>query len=275
MSSRATASAGRGPTRLPASAPARTAARSGLVRLHEVTATVLLPASLGVLQAERLFLAVADGAQPVRGDAERYEELLHGAGAAVAEAEVVFRRTTLIAVAFDGYLEPRILFQEIRGCRERGAGVWTNISLVEVEIGIAHFSQEEFVVRGPCWRRRRWRWRIHGDGGGGARRTAGTCGGDGVGRRIGGRDLCRTLGRDGTDFRSDGKFGGVRGVPAQGRGLALVDCSGAGLQRHCGTRGGRCGRRGCGWWRDGLLGATKGEDSGGERRDQAGAIERA
>src|SRR6266850_8597510 len=248
MSSRATASAGRGPTRLPASAPARTAARSGLVRLHEVTATVLLPASLSVLQAERLFLAVADGAQPVWRDAERHEELLHGAGAAVAEAEVVFRRTTLIAVAFDGYLEPRILFQEIRGCRERGAGVWTNISLVEVEIGIAHFSQEEFVVRGPCWRRRRWRWRIHGDGCGGGSGTAGTGGRDRVGRRIGGRNLCRTLGGDGSDFRRDGEFCRVGGIPAQSRGFTLVDGGRAGLQRHCGARCGRWGRRRWGWW---------------------------
>ena len=74
-----------------------------------------MPARLVALHAEGLFLAVADGAQPVRRNAERYKELFYGGGAAVAEGEVVFRRTTLIAVAFDGYLEPRILLQEIRG----------------------------------------------------------------------------------------------------------------------------------------------------------------
>jgi len=70
-----------------------------------VTAAVLLPARLLALHAEGLFLAVADGTQPVGRNAERYKELLYGAGSAVAEAEVVFRRTTLVAVAFDRYFD--------------------------------------------------------------------------------------------------------------------------------------------------------------------------
>src|SRR6266704_1604902 len=88
-----------------------------------MAATVLLPATFVVLHAERLFLAVADGAQPVCGNSERDDVLLHGAGAAIAETQIVFGGAALVAVSFDGRLDLRVVLQEIRGFRERLAGV--------------------------------------------------------------------------------------------------------------------------------------------------------
>src|SRR5229473_2934572 len=283
MSSRATASAGRGPTRLPASAPVRTAALkmatwrirmndppkglratgrprscrekhkgqgeadSTLIReprggkgwpthaalcvthrlcceprewersvcSHEMAAAVLLPAGLGALHAEGLFLAEAHGADAVGGDAERYDVLLHGAGAAVAQAQVVFSGPALVAVAFDDHFEARIAFQEIGGFRERGASIGTNVGFVVVEIGVAHFTQEKFVVRGARGRRRRWRRRGYAHGGSSGCGAAGTVGGNGVGRGVGGRDLGRALSRHSADFGRDGELRGIGGIPAQ------------------------------------------------------------
>src|SRR5260370_9369512 len=123
-----------------------------------MAAAVLLPAGLVTLVAEGVVLAEAESVDAVDRNPQRHHVLLHGAGTAIGEAKVVFRGAPLVAVAFDGYLEPRIVFQEIRGLRERGASIGTKVGLVVVEIGIADFSQEEFVVRG-----RRW-WRPRGRG---------------------------------------------------------------------------------------------------------------
>src|ERR1700674_399075 len=181
-----------------------------------MAATVLLPAVLVVLGAEGLLLAEADGAEAIGRNAQRNEILLHGGGAAIARSQVVFRGATLVAVAFDGHLEPRIIFKEIPGLRERGAGIGANVGLVEVEIGIAHFSQEEFVVRGPLWRRRRRR-RIHRDGCGGGGGAAGTGGRNRVSRGVGWGDLSGALSSHGTDIGRDVKLGSIGGIPAQGR----------------------------------------------------------
>src|SRR3989442_600113 len=121
-----------------------------------MAATVLLPATFVVLHAEGLFFAVADGAQPVRGNSERDDVLLHGAGAAIAEAQIVFGGAALVAVSFDGHLNLRVVLQEIRGLRERLAGIGTNVRFVVIEICIAHFLQEELIeggLRGRHWRR--------------------------------------------------------------------------------------------------------------------------
>src|SRR5436190_12365389 len=58
---------------------------SGLLpRDHEMTAPVLLPAGLFLLAAERLLLALADDRHARRRDAEAYEVVLDGDGAARA-----------------------------------------------------------------------------------------------------------------------------------------------------------------------------------------------
>src|SRR5467141_3612596 len=151
-------------------------ARSGSVGLHEMAATVLLPAGLAALVAEGLLLAEADGAEAVGRNAQRNEVLLHGCGAAIG----------------------------------------TNVGLVKVEIGIAHFSQKEFVVRGPLWRRRRRR-RIHRDGCGGAGGAAGTGGGNRVSSGVGWGDLSGSLSSHGADLGRDVKLRSIGGIPAQGR----------------------------------------------------------
>src|SRR5712664_2869802 len=157
-----------------------------------MAAAVLLPAGLVALVAEGLLLAEADGVDAVGRNAQSEHVLLHGAGTAIAEAQVVFRGAPLVAVAFDGYLEARIVFQEIRSLRERGAGIGTKVGLVVVKISITHFSREEFVVGRPRWWRR-WRRCIDRDACGGAGGAAGTGGGNRVSRRVGGRDLGRAL----------------------------------------------------------------------------------
>src|SRR6266699_939964 len=241
-----------------------------------MAATVLLPATFVVLHAEGLFFAVADGAQPVCGNTKRDEVLLHGTGAAITEAQIVFRGAALVAVSFDGRLDLRVVLQEIRGLRERLAGIGTNVRFVVIEIGIAHFLREELIERGLRGRHRRRRRRIYSDaraGVGGATRTRG---GDRVGSRIRGRDLRRTLGRHGAHFRRDGKLRRVSGIPAQGRRLTLVDGSRTGLQGYGGTSGRRRGRRRL-WrrWSDPSPVAAKGKNSSGKCGEQAGAAERA
>src|SRR5437867_13148841 len=95
-----------------------------------MAATILLPAGFGALHAERLLLAEADGAEAVGRDAQREEILLDGTGAAIAEAEVVFGRTTLIAMALDGELELWIAMQDFGGLRECRASIGPDRSLV-------------------------------------------------------------------------------------------------------------------------------------------------
>ena len=66
-----------------------------------MTAAILLVAVIGGLHAERLFLAEADGVETISGDSQRDQVLFHRSGAAIAEGEVVFRRTALVAMTFD------------------------------------------------------------------------------------------------------------------------------------------------------------------------------
>ena len=53
-------------------------------------------------RVERELLAVADGPDAARRDAERHEVRLRRDGAALAERQVVFGRAALVAVALDG-----------------------------------------------------------------------------------------------------------------------------------------------------------------------------
>src|SRR6476469_6267219 len=63
---------------------------AGLLRVHEMPAPVLLPARFIRLGAERLFLPVADGLNPVGADSRADQCVLHRAGTIVAERQVVF-----------------------------------------------------------------------------------------------------------------------------------------------------------------------------------------
>src|SRR5260370_31869225 len=93
-------------------------------------------------------------------------------------------------MTFDGRLELRIAFQEVRGLRERRASVGTNISLVVVEIGIEDSCLPDIIGRRPfgLLRRRRSVDRVGCSCAGGAARTTGST-------RVGWRDGLRALGR--------------------------------------------------------------------------------
>src|SRR4029077_12564061 len=119
--------------------------RSRLLGADEVASAILLPAGFVALAAEGLFFAEADGADAVGGDAQGDEILLGGAGAAIAESEVVFGGAALVAVAFDGHANAGIIAQEFGGLGERLASVGADVRFVEIKIGVANFLEEEFV----------------------------------------------------------------------------------------------------------------------------------
>ena len=64
---------------------------STLLRGHEVDAPVLLPAGFLLFGALRTFLAIADGLQPVGGNAESLEKVLGGAGPPTSLVTGAFR----------------------------------------------------------------------------------------------------------------------------------------------------------------------------------------
>jgi len=180
-----------------------------------MAAAVLLPAFLVALGAEGLFLAEADGADAVGRDALRDDVLLDGSGAAVAEAEVVFGGAAFVAMALDGDLDRGIVAEEFGGLGEGGAGIGANVGLVEVEVSVANFLEEEFVERrfGRFDYRRR---SGDGDAGAGFCGAAGATGADGIRGGAGRRDVGGALGSYGTDVGGDGNLRGVGGGPAQG-----------------------------------------------------------
>src|ERR1700740_1447625 len=107
-------------------APTRRIRYSGLLGADEVAAAVLLPAGFVVFGAEGLFFAEADGAHAIGRDAQGDEILLHRVGAPIAESEVVFGGAALVAMAFNGHANLRIVAQEVGGLGERLASVRAN-----------------------------------------------------------------------------------------------------------------------------------------------------
>src|SRR6185312_12520534 len=83
------------------------------VRFHpEVVAPVLRPAAFLVLAAERLLLAVADGADPVGADPQLHQFSLHRIGTVVAQRQVVFLGSAVVAVAFNHDRKVRVLVEK-------------------------------------------------------------------------------------------------------------------------------------------------------------------
>src|SRR5208282_1087661 len=113
-----------------------------------MAAAVLLPAGFVGSRAEGLFLAVADGGEAVGRNAQADQILFDGVGAAIAESEVVLGGAAFIAMAFDGRADLRIVAKEIGGLGEGLLGVCADVSLVVIEVGVAHFLEEELVQGG-------------------------------------------------------------------------------------------------------------------------------
>src|SRR6202161_2137341 len=246
--------------------------RQGLLLCpDEVTTAILLIAVFRGLHAEGLFFAEADGVDAIGGGAQGDEVLLRGAGTTIAESKVVFGGTALVAVTFDGDALGRIAAKILSGLSEGSASVGTNVGFVEVKIGVANFTREDFVLSRFGRRSSSGRdsdARARGSG------AAWTAGGDGVSRRSGRRDRLLAFSRNGADVGSDGELRCVSGSPTQRRSVTLFNGSGARLQRHCGLSSSRRRRRarrsGNLLW---LLIAAKCKNGSGEHRDQTSAIQ--
>src|SRR5262249_13378482 len=111
-----------------------------------MSAAILLPTGLIRLSAERFFLAIADCLNAIGGDASSYERILDGAGAIVAQCQVVLRRTTLVAVCLKRKADARVLLQESDVRLNRGLLARADIRLVVIEIDILDALSEELLV---------------------------------------------------------------------------------------------------------------------------------
>src|ERR1700683_3113871 len=208
-----------------------------LMPRYEMRTAILLPARFIVLGAEWPLFAPAHRIHAVGGNAERNKVILGSLGAAFTEANVVFRRAALIAMALDGHADLRIRAQEFRGLGQVSAGVATNIGFVEVEIGVLHVLLEQFTHALVCGRRSCHGCSAHGDtrvcGCGAARSRRG----DGEGRRF------RWIGRRGALRRYlshtwlDVEGSGIRGCPAPRDRIATFHRAGRSVQRSGGLRG--------------------------------------
>src|ERR1700722_4454977 len=237
----------------------------------EVSAAVLLVAILSGLHAERLLFAETDGVDAIGGDAQGDEILLRGAGTTIAESKVVFGGAALVAVTFDGDALGRIAAEILGGLSEGGAGVGTNVGFVEVEIGVANFTREDFILRGLG---RRSSSGCDGDARTRCCGAAWTTGSDGVGSRSGRRDGLLAFSGNSANVGSDGELRCVGGSPSQRRSVPLFDSCGARLQRHSGLSSSRRRRRarrsGNLLW---LLVAAKRKNGSGGHCDQTSAIQ--
>src|SRR5690606_6685680 len=100
---------------------------------HRDGAAVLGPGGLGVTRIVRPLLAVADGLDTVRGDAERDQIVLDRGRAPVAESEVVLPRAALVAVTLDGHGLRAVGLQVVGPGLDGGARGGLQVRLVGVE----------------------------------------------------------------------------------------------------------------------------------------------
>src|ERR1700747_3120358 len=202
--------------------------RSGLLLgPDKVAAAILLIALFRRLHAEGLFLAEADGGEAIGGNTQRDQILLDSAGAAISQSEVVFRGATFITVAVDCGANGGIFAKEIRRLAESVARIGTNVSFVEVKVGVVNVAGKQFVDRGflSCGR-----GSGHRDSGGGAGGAPGGAGGNRVGSRGRRRNFRGTLRVDRADVRSDGQLRRISRSPAQRGRVALFHSARTGLE---------------------------------------------
>ena len=202
---------------------------------NKVAAAVLLPAGFVGFSAEGFFLAPTGCENAIGRKAEADEIFLDGVGAALAEGEVVFGGTALVAVAFDGDADVGIIFQEVGGPLKSSAGIGTNFGGVIVEVGVTDFLEEEFVEAFRPGRGRRRRADGNADDGFGGTAIAG--GSQGVGGGVDRGSGSGALRSDRTDLRSNGNVGGVGSCPGELDGFTFVN--GGAI---CAERGGRLDR---------------------------------
>src|SRR6266567_4192373 len=204
-------------------------------------AAVLLPAVLGGFGAEGLLLAVADDAEAAGGDAGIDEGVACGFGARLAELQVVFVGTALVAIAAEDHLDIRMAVEERRILGEYGLRVGANVGCVVVEEDVLHVGLEFIFSAHGGGGHLDGRRRIHGD-------ARGCVGGAAIATRHeviagggGGSDVLHT-GCGHVADAVDGHAGGVSGAPGQHNLITGGDAGRSGREL-------RGGRRGGGWRR--------------------------
>src|SRR5208282_1238117 len=125
--------------------PARPSTYSVLFLVHDVTATVLLPATFVRLGAEWFLFAVADGLDAIAADSGLDKRILYRVGAIGAQGQVIFCRSALVAMALDGDVDIGMLLQEARIALHRALVGCAYIVLVVVEVNIFYILREELL----------------------------------------------------------------------------------------------------------------------------------
>ena len=197
-----------------------------------MAAPVLGEAGFRGFGAKGFFLAPTGGVEMVGRNAEADHVFFDGVGAALAESKVVLRGTAFVAVAFDSDASVWIALEEGDRLLQSFARVGTNGGGIVIEVGVAHFLEEEIVEAGLGSFGDGSRG-VDGDTNAGVGSATGAAGGNGIRCGLDGRDGSGALGSDGADFGSDGDVGGVRGGPSELDRFAPID----GIA--IGTNGGR------------------------------------
>ena len=224
--------------------------------------------------AEGFFLAPTGGVEMVGRNAEADHVFLDGVGAALAESKVVLGRTAFVAVAFDGDASVWIAFEEGRRLLQGFARIGTYGGGIVIEVGVAHFLEEEIVEAGLGSFSDR-SGSVDGDANAGVGSATGTAGGNGVRGGLDGRDGSGALGSDGADFGSDGDVGGVCSGPSELDGFASINGIAIGTNGGCGFHSRRW-RRVCRRGRScRLLVAASNKESERRKRNEQRANERA
>src|SRR6185312_2294748 len=173
-----------GRTKIKASAEADAFFNPGnLFRRDEVPATVLMPALLVRVAAERLLFAHAVGGNALRVHTLRNQSLLHSFGTAGSEGEVVFFGSALVAVSFDRERQLRMLLQELRVGGEQLRGLVIDLVGVIGEVCIFYIALKEILKArtglGHCRR-----WIVDGQASSRVRNAARTFGKDAISGRL-------------------------------------------------------------------------------------------
>src|SRR5579885_313223 len=119
-----------------------------------MTAAVLLPALLAVLGAERFFFSVADGLHAICRNPCSHKRVLDRTGAVIAQGEIVFGGSALVAVSFNRERDVRMLLQECGVSLNGRLLISANIRLVVIKVDVLNVLREHLLVshRRLCWR---------------------------------------------------------------------------------------------------------------------------
>ncbi len=110
--------------------------------------SVLLPALFVVLGAERLLLAITYGADAIDGNSFLYQRLLYRLRAAGSQGDVVFLRSTVVAMAFNQNLDAWMLREEGFIVLDLGCFVRPDRVFVVIEEHIFDVPAEQVLIRG-------------------------------------------------------------------------------------------------------------------------------